>query len=164
MKENEFKQIAGFTLVELLAAVAIVGVLVTLAMPRYNVFVAKGRQAEAKSNLGTLHKLQEAYYLDTGALTATAAYFTGLVLGVGECNDTTTSKKNKLGFRLSDCANARYLYKGAASATSNVNTAESDKSEKKIYPGCDKDDKWSMSALGQLSQVDATNVIIQCDN
>ena len=158
---NKLNSQHGFTLIELLAAAAIIGVLVTLAVPRYLSFVAKSRQAEAKNNLGTIHKLQEAYYLDQAALKASAAYHSGLDYGVGKCGSATTQGQNPLGFRLSDCSNARYLY---ATTSSNKNNANSVHGTKKIYPGCSKDDKWEISAAGQLSQPTGGDVLQLCKN
>ena len=155
-------RLCGFTLIELLAAAAIIGVLVTLATPRYLSFVAKSRQAEAKNNLGTINKLQEAYYLDQAALKTSAAYHGVLDYGVGKCGTTAAQGANTLGFRLSDCSNARYfLFK---TATSNVNTGNSTHATAKIYPGCSKDDKWSISATGQLSQPTGGDVLALCSN
>ena len=58
------KNAAGFSLLELMVVVAILGVLATFAVPRFNIFRARARQAEAKSNLGVIFTLQEAFKID----------------------------------------------------------------------------------------------------
>ncbi len=55
---------AGFTLLEVLMVVIIIGVLATLAIPQYTKTVEKARASEAYSNLGTLRKAEWIFYND----------------------------------------------------------------------------------------------------
>ncbi len=52
---------SGFTLVELMVVVAIIGILAAVAGPRIQSFRAKGVQAEAKSNLHSIYLAMIAY-------------------------------------------------------------------------------------------------------
>ena len=54
-------RIVGFSLLELMIVVAIIGILARLAIPRYRAFTAEARRAEAKVNLRSIHTYQEAY-------------------------------------------------------------------------------------------------------
>lgn len=54
----------GFSLVELMVVVAIIGVLASLAVPKFQVFQAKAKQSEAKNNLSHIYTLEQTYFGD----------------------------------------------------------------------------------------------------
>ncbi len=51
----------GFSLVELMVVVAIIGILAAVAVPSINKYMAKARQSEAKTNLGSLYTAEKAF-------------------------------------------------------------------------------------------------------
>lgn len=55
---------AGFSLVELMVVVAIIGILATIAIPRVNRFIAKARQAEAQTNLSSIYTFNKNFYVE----------------------------------------------------------------------------------------------------
>jgi len=59
-----FKNNKGFTLIELMIVVAIIGVLAAIAIPNFLNYQCKAKQSEAKSSLGTIRTAQEAYYAE----------------------------------------------------------------------------------------------------
>lgn len=58
---------AGFTILELLVVMAIIGTLLSLAVPRYYNSVDKTREAVLRENLKTLRTTLDRYHADTGA-------------------------------------------------------------------------------------------------
>jgi type IV pilus assembly protein PilA len=54
----------GFTLIELMIVVAIIGILAAIAIPNFMTYQCKAKQAEAKSVLGSIRALQEAYLVE----------------------------------------------------------------------------------------------------
>ena len=51
----------GFTLIELMIVVAIIGILAAIAIPNFLRFQAKSKQSEAKTNLGGIFTAETAY-------------------------------------------------------------------------------------------------------
>ncbi|HUJ28296.1 MAG TPA: prepilin-type N-terminal cleavage/methylation domain-containing protein [Myxococcales bacterium] len=52
----------GFTLIELMIVVAIIGILAAIAIPNFIKFQARSKQSEAKANLKAIFTAQKAYY------------------------------------------------------------------------------------------------------
>ncbi len=55
---------AGFSLVELMVVVAIIGILATIAVPNFQKFQAKAKQSSAKSELTGLYTAQKAFFAE----------------------------------------------------------------------------------------------------
>ena len=58
------KYSSGFTMIELMIVVAIVGILAAVALPAYNDYLTRGRIPDATSNLASKRVQQEQYFQD----------------------------------------------------------------------------------------------------
>jgi len=56
--------IKGFSLVELMVAVGIVGVMSSVAVPKYQKYKVNASRAEAQSSLSSMYTLQQLYYTE----------------------------------------------------------------------------------------------------
>src|SRR5687768_14947960 len=73
----------GFTLIELMMAVAIIGALAAVAIPQFNKFQARARQSDAKSNLKSLFTTIQSNYAEYGTYSCGLC---GFSLGFGATN------------------------------------------------------------------------------
>ncbi|MEO7161483.1 MAG: prepilin-type N-terminal cleavage/methylation domain-containing protein [Bdellovibrionia bacterium] len=96
----------GFTLVELMVVVAIIGILSSVAIPSYQNAQSRSRQTEAKMNLGSLYSAEMAVSLEQSSFSAClydigfdpiTSYYT---IGFGRVDSTCPD-----GIRNLSCAN-----------------------------------------------------------
>ena len=148
----------GFSLVEAMVIVTIIGILATLVYSRYNYHIAKTRQAEAKNNLNHLAVLQEAYALEHNK------YFVLKPIGLKRsggyaCLPAAPGEgmRNDLGFRPKNCKELRYEYWGIDTDPQFKMRAASKPSvtEKYIWPDCDTRDEWRIMGGSGVDPIDS---------
>ena len=103
------KKIRGFSLLELMIVVAIIGILTAVAMPSYSRYVIRGKVAEAPTVLMDLQLRQEQFYQDNRAYKngmtprtaptyfTTASCVTSAVNGVADQSYVCTADGTALG-------------------------------------------------------------------
>lgn len=101
----------GFTLVELMIVVAILGILAAIAIPTYRNYVGSAKRSEAKANLETIRLLEEQYYADQRSYIAGA--------------NTNALTAALPGFQPGNVADLNYDYKVEANAGTTNNIATS---------------------------------------
>lgn len=92
----------GFTLIELMIVVAIIGILAAIAIPNFMRFQAKSKQAEAKTNLAGIGTTAETYVAENNTYVPAGA--------------TNTARWNALGWAPTGTTRYAYYYAGADSA------------------------------------------------
>lgn len=151
-------QTAGFTLLELMIVVVIIGVLATVAIPAFSSYVYRARASEATDFLGEIRQRQESYRSEFGQYCAVSGSAFGMytptaLAGSGrqaQAWPASTPTWDELGARPDGV-----IYMQYASIAGLPGTTPAD------VPGYDGSDFWFVSqALGNLDG-DATVVTFE---
>jgi type IV pilus assembly protein PilE len=104
----------GFTLIELMIALAIVAILVRIAFPTYQAYVVRSSRQAAQSELIALANAQEKIFLNSNAYSVASGSMTAAYTGQSGGGLGVTSGKSK---------DNRYTFSVAGTATTFTLTA-----------------------------------------
>lgn len=72
------RRVAGFTLIELMIAVVVVGILAAVAMPTYQDYVRRGYRTSAEAFLMDVAQREQQYFMDSRSYASSVTGSTGL--------------------------------------------------------------------------------------
>lgn len=72
-KNKKIQPQYGFTLIELMIVIAVIGILATIALPQYQKYIGKSEAASALASITGLRTNVESYIIENGQFPATSA-------------------------------------------------------------------------------------------
>lgn len=133
---QSLKRQDGFTLVELMVVVAIIGLLSAVAIPNFKKYQAKAKMSEAKLQLSALYTAEAAFFSDFNMYHNCLTYmgfdpgpeFFNRYYAIGftvtaAVNTTAYAAATNSGLNAADCPRTNGVVSGATAATSSVNTS-----------------------------------------
>ena len=71
----------GFTLIELMIVIAIIGILAAIAIPQFSAYRVRSYNSAAQSDVRNIATAQEAYFVDKATYSGAASDLTGVKFG-----------------------------------------------------------------------------------
>ena len=81
-KLNKMKDQKGFTLIELMIVIAIIGILAAIAIPQFNAYRKRSYNSSAVADLRNAATAQEAYFVDESTYCSSTGALIGTTYGL----------------------------------------------------------------------------------
>jgi type IV pilus assembly protein PilA len=79
----------GFTLIELMIVIAIIGILAAIAIPQFSAYRTRSYNSSAQADVRNIATAQEAYFVDESTYTSTISNLTGSKYGYMQSGNVT---------------------------------------------------------------------------